>query len=101
MYYSKPINLNNCNSSNDLLPYLVDKLGLSKTKMAINQVNIFTESIKTKPIIPLLIVETCGIGFIHQKALVNMIGLNLYKDDILILYSYKLNLIQLINFPIK
>ena len=101
MYHSKPINLNNCNSTNDLLPYLVDKLGLAKTKMAIHQVYTFTQDIKKKPVIPLLIIETCGIGFIHQKALVNITELNLYKDDIVILYSYKLNLIQLIDFPIK
>jgi len=51
----------------------------------------------TSTTIPVLILETCGMALVNSKVIKTYIGLNYVDQGMLLIYSKKLNSIQLLK----
>ena len=97
MNNSIPFYLNNCNLSNDLWSTFINHIGMSKAKLAIRQslaLQYMQGNIST---LPVLILETCGCALVATEALRSLTGLPSFGKGMVLIYSTKSNLVQLLR----
>ena len=98
MKYNSFLNLNQCNLSNNLWSNFISKIGINKARLAVHQSldlqsmngNIYT--------LPVLILETCGSALVSADYVRNFIGLSCDIQGMLLIYSSRLNSIQLLRY---
>ncbi len=86
----------NCFLSNDLWPDFINKIGIIKAKLAVSQALDLQKMQGTSFTLPVLIMETCGTALIDSQVIKNHVGLNYVEEGMLLIYSSKLNAIQLL-----
>ena len=97
MKNSFPFNLENCSLSNDLWPDFVNKIGFIKANLAVQQSLDLQRMQGSKSTLPVLIFETCGSALLESQAVKNYIGLSYLEKGMLLIFSSKLNAIQLLR----
>ena len=83
--------------SNDIWPEFINKMGIFKAKLAVSQALDLQRMQGNSSTLPVLIVETCGTALVNSEIVKNHIGLSYIEQGILLIYSNKLNAIQLLR----
>tara|TARA_Y100001968_G_C19375673_1_gene727515 strand:- start:311 stop:610 length:300 start_codon:yes stop_codon:yes gene_type:complete len=91
------LNFENCFISNDLWPKFINKIGMFKAKLAVRQALDLQTMQGSSSTLPVLILETCGTGLVNSKAIKTYIGFTYLEQGMLLIYSKKLNSIQLLR----
>lgn len=86
-----------CFLSNDLWPSFVNNLGIFKATLAVRQALDLQRMQGTTSTLPVLISETCGTALVNSNIIKTHIGLTYVEPGMLLIYSYKLNAIQLLR----
>ena len=86
-----------CLLSNDLWPDFINKIGISKAKLAVRQALDLQIMQGSSFTLPILIVETCGTALVSSNIIRNHIGLSYIEQGMILIYSNKLNSIQLLR----
>ena len=86
-----------CSLSNDLWPSFINKIGIFKAKLAVRQALDLQMMQGTSSTLPILILDTCGAALINSKVIKTHIGLSYVDQGMLLIYSNKLNSIQLLR----
>tara|TARA_Y100001968_G_scaffold145042_1_gene132482 strand:+ start:832 stop:1131 length:300 start_codon:yes stop_codon:yes gene_type:complete len=86
-----------CLLSNDLWPNFINKIGFAKAKLAVCQALDLQRMQGNSSTLPVLILETCGAALISSQVVKTHIGLNYVEQGMLLIYSNKLNAIQLLK----
>ncbi len=97
MKHISPFVLDQCSLSNDLWPDFINKIGFIKANLAVQQsldLQIMQGSTST---IPVLILETCGTALVNSQAVKTYIGLSYLEQGMVLIFSTKLNSIQLLR----
>ena len=97
MKNNSSFNLDQCSLSNDLWPDFINNIGLSKAKLAVAQALDLQRMQGNSSTLPILIIETCGTALINSQVVKNCIGLTYVDQGMLLIYSNKLNSIQLLR----
>ena len=97
MKISSPFNLDECSLSNELWPNFINKIGVFKAKLAVRQALDLQLMQGTTSTLPVLILETCGTALVHSEVIKTHIGLTYVEQGMLLIYSNKLNSIQLLR----
>ena len=97
MSNTSSINLNQCTLSNDLWTFFINRIGISKARIAVRQTLDLQSMQGSNYTLPILIIETCGSALISSEVVKTYIGLNGNDPGILLIYSYQLNSIQLLR----
>ena len=91
------LDFDKCVISNELWPVFINKIGILKAKTAFHQALDLQRMQGTSATIPVLILETCGTALINSRVVKNHIGLSFVDQGMLLIYSNKLNAIQLLR----
>ena len=83
--------------SNDLWSGLINKIGILKAKSAVRQALDLQIMQGTNSTLPILIMETCGTALVNSKVVKTHVGLSYIDQGMLLIYSNKLNSIQLLR----
>ena len=94
---SSSIDFDECLLSNDLWPDFINKIGISKAKLAFRQALDLQKMQGNPSTLPVLIMETCGTALIHSQVVKTHIGLSYIEQGMILIYSNKLNAIQLLR----
>ena len=97
MKHSSFLDFNKCFLSNELWPDFINKIGITKARIAVRQaldLQVMQGSIST---LPVLILETCGTALVDSKVVKDYIGLTHIEHGMILIYSNKLNSIQLLR----
>ena len=86
-----------CFLSNDLLPDFINKIGIFNVKLAVRQARDLQRMQGTSSTLPLIIIETCGTALVNNQVVKNYIGLSYIEQGMILIYSNKLNAIQLLR----
>ena len=86
-----------CFLSNDLWPDFISKIGIFKANLAVRQALDLQRMQGTPSTLPVLILETCGSALISSQIVKTYIGLSCVEQGMLLIYSNKLNAIQLLR----
>ena len=86
-----------CLLSNELWPYFINKIGILRAKSAVRQALDLQRMQGNKSTLPILIVETCGTALINSQIVRTHIGLRFIDQEMILIYSNKLNSIQLLR----
>ena len=86
-----------CFLSNKLWPDFINNIGLYKAKLAVAQALDLQRMQGNSSTLPILIIETCGTALINSQVVKNCIGLTYVDQGMLLIYSNKLNSIQLLR----
>ena len=86
-----------CFLSNKLWPEFIYNIGLSKAKLAVAQALDLQRMQGNSSTLPILIIETCGTALINSQVVRSCIGLTYVDQGMLLIYSNKLNSIQLLR----
>ena len=86
-----------CELSNDIWPDFINTFGIFKAKLAVRQALDLQIMQGTSFTLPVLILETCGTALVNSQAIKTYIGLTSLEQGMLLLYSNKLNAIQLLR----
>tara|TARA_B100000700_G_scaffold322823_1_gene425215 strand:+ start:2458 stop:2763 length:306 start_codon:yes stop_codon:yes gene_type:complete len=97
MRNTSSINFNQCILSNDLWTFFINKIGISKARLAVRQALDLQSMQGANYTLPILIIETCGAALISSEVVKTYIGLNVNDPGVLLIYSYQLNSIQLLR----
>ena len=97
MKNSSFFNFETCYLSNDLLPSFINKIGIYKARLAVRQAHDIQSMQGTFETLPVLILETCGLALVSSEAIKTYIGLSCEGNGMLLIYSTKLNAIQLLR----
>ena len=97
MKNTSPFNLNQCSLSNDLWPDFINKIGFIKANLAIQQSLDLQRMQGSTSTLPLLILETCGTALVNSQAVKTYIGLSYLEQGMVLIFSSKLNAIQLLR----
>ena len=97
MSNSSLFNLDECSLSNDLWPEFINKIGFIKAKLAVRQSLDLQCMQGSKSTIPVLILETCGTALVDSQAVKTYIGLSYLEQGMVLIFSSKLNAIQLLR----
>ena len=97
MKNSSFFDFDNCSLSNELWPNFINKIGISKAKLAVRQALDLQKMQGSSSTLPLLILETCGTALVNSKVIQTHIGLNYIQYQMLLIYSNKLKSIQLLR----
>ena len=97
MKQSSFFNFDQCSLSNELWPNFINEIGIFKAKSAVCQALDLQKMQGTSTTIPVLILETCGMALVNSKVIKTYIGLNYVDQGMLLIYSKKLNSIQLLK----
>ena len=97
MKNSSFFDFDNCFLSNDLWPNFINKFGISKAKLAVRQALDLQIMQGNSSTLPILILETCGTALVNSQVIKTNIGLNCVDQGMLLIYSNKLNAIQLLK----
>ena len=96
MNNTSPFNIDQCSLSNDLWTYFINKIGLIKAKLAVRQALDLQRMQGNPTTLPVLILETCGTALVSSDVVKSHIGFMYVKQGMLLIYSHKLNAIQLL-----
>ena len=97
MKYSSLSDFEKCSISNELWPDFINKIGISKAKLAVHQALDLQKMQGNSFTLPVLILETCGAALVNSKVVMMHIGLSYIEQDMLLIYSNKSNSIQLLR----
>ena len=97
MKHISPFNLVKCSLSNDLWPDFINKIGFIKANLAVQQSLDLQRMQGSTSTLPLLIIETCGTALINLQAVKTYIGLSYLEQGMVLIFSSKLNSIQLLK----
>ena len=97
MKNSSFLNLDKCFLSNYLWPDFINKIGISKAKIAVRQALDLQIMQGTSFTLPVLILETCGAALVNSNIIKTHIGLSYVEQGMLLIYSNKLKSIQLLR----
>ena len=97
MKNTSPFNFDKCYLSNDLWPDFINKIGFIKAKLAIRQSLDLQRMQGSSSTLPILILETCGTALVNTQAVKNYIGLSYLEQGMVLIFSSKLNSIQLLR----
>ena len=92
-----PFNLDQCSLSNDLWPSFINKIGLIKANLAVRQSLDLQRMQGSTSTLPVLILETCGTALVNSEAVKTYIGLSYLEQGMVLIFSSKLNAIQLLR----
>tara|TARA_Y100001968_G_C19213956_1_gene646193 strand:+ start:106 stop:405 length:300 start_codon:yes stop_codon:yes gene_type:complete len=91
------IDFEKCFLSNELWPDFINKIGIFKAKLAVRQSLDLQSMQGTSSTLPVLILETCGTALVDSNVVKTHIGLSYVEQGMLLIYSNKLNAIQLLR----
>tara|TARA_B100000902_G_C26453624_1_gene501998 strand:+ start:129 stop:428 length:300 start_codon:yes stop_codon:yes gene_type:complete len=97
MKNTSPFNLDKCSLSNDLWPNFINKIGFIKAKDAVRQSLDLQRMQGSTSTLPVLIIETCGTALVNSQAVKTFIGLSYLDQGMVLIFSSKLNTIQLLR----
>ena len=97
MKNSSPFNLDECSLSNELWPNFINKIGFIKAKLAVRQSLDLQKMQGSNSTLPVLILETCGTALVNSQAVKTYIGLSYLEPGMVLIFSNKLNAIQLLR----
>ena len=97
MKNTTPFNLDHCSLSNDLWPDFINKFGLIKANLAVRQSLDLQKMQGSNLTIPVLILETCGTALVNSQSVKAYIGLSYLEQGMVLIFSSKLNSIQLLR----
>ena len=97
MNNSSSFNFEKCTLSNDLWPNFINKIGLFKAKSAVRQSLDLQRMQGSTSTLPVLILETCGTALVKSEAVKTYIGLSYLEQGMVLIFSTKLNSIQLLR----
>ena len=97
MKNSTNFNLDECSLSNDLWPNFINKVGLIKARLAVRQSLDLQRMQGSTSTVPVLILETCGTALVNSQAVKTYIGLSYLEKGMVLIFSSKLNAIQLLR----
>ena len=97
MINASPFNLDECSLSNDLWPDFINKIGFIKAKLAVRQSLDLQRMQGSLYTLPVLILETCGTALVNSQVIRTHIGLSYVEQGMILIYSNKLNAIQLLR----
>tara|TARA_B100000214_G_C23887896_1_gene590356 strand:+ start:115 stop:414 length:300 start_codon:yes stop_codon:yes gene_type:complete len=97
MKNTSPFNLDKCSLSNDLWPDFINKIGFIKAKSAVRQSLDLQRMQGSSSTLPVLILETCGTALVNSQAVRTFIGLSYLEKGMVLIFSSKLNAIQLLR----
>ena len=92
-----PFYLDQCSLSNDLWPDFINKIGLIKANLAVRQSLDLQRMQGSTSTLPVLILETCGTALVNSEAVKTYIGLSYLEQGMVLIFSSKLNAIQLLR----
>ena len=92
-----PFNLDQCSLSNDLWTDFINKIGLIKANLAVRQSLDLQRMQGSTSTLPVLILETCGSALVNSEAVKTYIGLSYLERGMVLIFSSKLNAIQLLR----
>ena len=97
MKYSSFFDFDQCSISNELWPNFINKIGISKAKLAVHQALDLQKMQGNSFTLPFLILETCGAALVNSQVVKTHVGLIYIEKGMLFIYSKKLNSIQLLR----
>ena len=97
MKNTSPFNLDQCSLSNDLWTDFINKIGLIKANVAVRQSLDLQRMQGSTSTLPVLILETCGTALVNSEAVKSYIGLSYLEQGMVLIFSSKLNSIQLLR----
>ena len=97
MKSSLPFNLEECSLSNDLWPYFINKIGVTKANLAVQQSLDLQRMQGSNITLPVLILETCGTALVNSHSVKSYIGLSYLDQGMVLIFSSKLKAIQLLR----
>ena len=97
MKNSSFFDFDNCSLSNELWPNFINKIGISKAKLAVRQALDLQKMQGSSFTLPVLILETCGTALVNSEVIKTNIGLSYIEQGMLLIYSNKLKEIQLLR----
>ena len=97
MKHISPFNLDQCSLSNDLWPDFINKIGFIRANLAIQQSLDLQRMQGSTSTLPVLILETCGTALVNSQAVKTYIGLSYLEQGMVLIFSTKLNAIQLLR----
>ena len=97
MKNTSPFNLDQCSLSNDLWPDFINKIGFIKANLAVRQSLDLQRMQGSTSTLPVLILETCGTALVNSDAVKTYIGLSYLEQGMVLIFSSKLNAIQLLR----
>tara|TARA_B100000482_G_scaffold45369_1_gene29673 strand:+ start:505 stop:804 length:300 start_codon:yes stop_codon:yes gene_type:complete len=97
MKYISPFNFDECSLSNDLWPDFINKIGFIKANLAVQQSLDLQRMQGSTSTLPVLILETCGTALVNSQAVKTYIGLSYLEQGMVLIFSTKLNAIQLLR----
>ena len=97
MKNTSTFNFNECSLSNDLWPDFINKIGFIKAKLAVRQSLDLQRMQGSNSTLPVLIFETCGTALVNSQAVKTYIGLSYLEKGMVLIFSSKLNAIQLLR----
>ena len=97
MKNTSPFNIDKCTLSNELWSDFINKIGFIKASLAIKQ-SLDLQRMQGSPsTLPVLILETCGTALVNVQAVKTYIGLSYLEPGMVLIFSSKLNSIQLLR----
>ena len=96
MKYSSFYDFDQCSISNELWPDFINKIGISKAKLAVHQALDLQKMQGNSFTLPVLFLETCGAALVDTRIVKTHFGLTYIQKGMLFIYSKKLNSIQLL-----
>ncbi len=91
-----PLDLSICNPDNNLWSLLVEKLGSLKAQMAVRQALDLQYMYGTEQTLPVLFIETCGLGLISIKSLQFQTGYSCNSKRMILIFSFPKKSFQLL-----
>ena len=91
------LDFDKCILSNHLWPDFINKIGIFKAKSAVRQALDLQRMQGSFSTMPVLILETCGTALVNSEVIKTYIGLSYIEQGMVLIYSNKLNSIQLLR----
>ena len=91
------LDFDKCILSYHLWPDFINKLGIFKAKSAVRQAIDLQRMQGSLSTMPVLILETCGTALVNSEVIKTYIGLSYIEQGMVLIYSNKLNSIQLLR----
>jgi len=86
-----------CHVSNNLWPIFINQIGIFKARQAVSQALDLQKMQGKASTLPVLIIETCGAALVSEEIVGTHIGLMYVQVGMILIYSKKLNSIQLLR----
>ena len=97
MKNTSTFNLDQCSLSNNLWPDFINKIGFIKANLAVRQSLDLQRMQGSSLTLPVLILETCGTALVSSEAVKTYIGFSYLEQGMVLIFSSKLNSIQLLR----